>query len=129
MHNESAANHAIPSSQLNDLVNYGSGGGAFRVALDIPEITNVPDLVGRSSVAVIEWIEVSSSACASVPQITILVNVESPDGVRIISSDPILDSSRASAYGLLEGHISVHFGTIQNSYCFDSRGSGVGAQG
>jgi hypothetical protein len=83
--------NAVGTDQLNEVVLDASLGNTVAVGLDVSQVTDVADLVGRSTVGLSEGVEVRTGGGAAVGVVAELVDVHSALSVGVGVLDLVLD--------------------------------------
>ena len=79
--NNGSAENRVLAKERNESVGLGTLGNTLSVGLDVTEVTNVADLILRSTVGLAKGVEVGASRSATVGVVTELVDVMSQETV------------------------------------------------
>lgn len=82
------------ADQLNELIGEGSLRNTIGVGLQVAHIADMADLIVRSTVGLLERVEVRASRSAAIGVVAELVNVESALCVGVVALDLVLNGGR-----------------------------------
>jgi len=102
--NNGSAENRVLAKERNESVGLGTLGNTLSVGLDVTEVTNVADLILRSTVGLAKGVEVGASRSATVGVVTELVDVETTESVGIVALDVPRDGGRSFSRSLLESN-------------------------
>jgi len=83
----STADNALWTDQLNKLVLDRALAIALSIGLEVAKVTNVTDLVGRGTVCLAMGVEMRPRRCATVCVVTELVDVHATLSIGIVAGD------------------------------------------
>lgn len=87
MDDDGAADDALGTDQLDQLVGGGADGVALAISLDVAKVTNVAVLVGGSTVTLAVRVEVRAGGGAAVGVVTEGVDVHATLSVGVVAAD------------------------------------------
>lgn len=87
MDNHRSSKNGIFSQQFDQQVLLGSFSHTLGVGGDVTQVTNVSGVVLRSTVSLLEGVEVRTSRGAPVGVVTKLVDVETSQGIGVVTGD------------------------------------------
>lgn len=102
VHNNRSTKNAVGTNQLHPGILLGTLGNTVRVSRNVTQISNVSLVILRGTVVVTKWVEVRTSGSTTVGVVTKSVNVETSQGIWIVTSDLPGDGGWVRLGGLLE---------------------------
>lgn len=119
VNNDRSADNRVLTKQLHQSVLLGTLGNTLGIGDDVSQVTDVSVVVLWSTVGLGKRVEVGTSGSASVGVVTKSVNVESSQGVGVITGDLPGDGGWLGRGGLLERHDTGNaLVTSDNCNCF-----------
>lgn len=106
----SSANDRVLTNQLDKQVSLLTLGKSAGVSGDVSKVSDVTNIVLRSSVVLLERVEVRTSGSASIGVVTKLVDVESTQSVGVVSGNLPGDGGVVVLSLLLEGDQTLDVG-------------------
>lgn len=102
VHNNRSAKNAVGTNQLHPGILLGSLSNTVRVGGDVSQVSNVSLVVLGSTVLVAKWVEMRASRSTTVGVVTKSVDVETSQGIWIVTSDLPGDGGWVRLGSLLE---------------------------
>lgn len=102
VHNNRSSKNGVGTNQLDKSILLGTLGNTLRVSDDVTQVTNVSVLVLWGTMGLTKGVEVGAGGSTAVGVVTKSVDVETSQGVRVISGDFPGNNRGLCLGGLLE---------------------------
>jgi hypothetical protein len=104
MDNNGSTENGVLAKERNELVGLGALGSALSVSLNVAKVTDMADLILRSTVGLAKGVKVGAGRSAAIGVVTKLVNVETTESIGIVALDIPRDGGRGLSRSLLKSN-------------------------